>query len=615
MNTSLKIEHNFNLLNNLNKDSLTISSYIDKDNKAHVVSKYSDNIWDFSKKTIKNKSSWQNKIFFNKHIFSNGEKLIDHLEILNTLKDCCLKMLSQGLKPQTVFTNKRDLFKFLDYMFSELNLKSPSDMTKEQIHNYADFYIKHNVSKSFQHIRCSILIVKNTLYKYRNEINNGIYFEPFENINIKRKLETITTVKNIKQTEIIPDNVWQEISSKCEIYLDEYLKNKENELNINDIYYYKLKTCTDRHSFSNIYKSKEYETITKRFKNSKEHFTLLNKTQISAGIIIQSYTGMRISELLSLETNCIINENITIDNKKHQVRKIKGLTFKHQGSTALNDTEGKDANWLCPPIVEKAVDVLTCISDKTRYLYQFHIENGNNKKHHDRYKQNMNSLFLKIAMTPAQKQETHKVHLNYKKFLLDENIEIDFKISSHCFRRTFARFFARSIIDIPIEALKEQFKHYSSDITEYYMKEDKTADHTFMELMEGYSDAKLKGDTENQLLLFKEMKNSFDSAIITASNIDDLLAISSGKQVKVINEYLVQLDNDKPLNPLESLTCNGIIILPTIHIKYWKEMLTLYDELLDLEPNSIWYEKERSMIKDVVDKLNKNEAYICGGTK
>lgn len=612
MNSILKTQHDFNLLNNLNKDSLIVSSYINEKNEICIASKYSDNIWDFSNKIIKNKSSNQQKIFFNKDVFSNGQKLIDNLEILNTLKDCCLKMFSEGLKVQTVSLNKRSLFKFLDYMFSECKSTSVSNMSKEQINNYVDFYIKNNKTKSFQHIRSSILVIKNTLYKYRNEINDGIHFEPFENINLKKKVQSKTQIQNITQTEIIPDEIWQEISLKCEKYLDVYLSNKKNELDINNIYYHKLKTCIDRHSFSNIYKSKEYEAITHRFNSSKEHFTLLNKTQISAGIIIQAYTGMRISELLSLEKNCIINENIVIDNKKHQIKKIKGLTFKYQENVPINDLEGKHTTWLCPPIVEKAVEVLTCISDKTRYLYQFHIENGNHKEQHYKYKQNMNNLFLKVPMAKAYKQETHKVYLNYKKFLNDENIDINFKMSSHCFRRTFARFFARSIIDIPIEALKEQFKHYSSDITEYYMRDDKTADNTFMELMEEYSDAKTKGHTENQLLLFQEMKKSFDSAIMTANNIDELLAISNGKQVKVVNEYIVQLEKNIPLNPLESLTCNGAIILPAIHIKYWKEMLTLYDELIDLEPNSIWYKKERSMIKKVVEKLNDNEAYICG---
>ncbi len=47
-------------------------------------------------------------------------------------------------------------------------------------------------------------------------------------------------------------------------------------------------------------------------------------------------------------------------------------------------------------------------------------------------------------------------------------------------------------------------------------------------------------------------------------------------------------------------------------LDYWKEMLILYKELIELEPNSIWHKKEHLSIKNVVNKLNNGEAYISG---
>jgi len=606
-NTLLKYEGN--LKNNIDKSKFMISAQV-KNNKTIIHSIYSDNMWNFSYKVLNNSKMRGNKIFFNKLTFKNGEKLEDKLFILDILKDCCYKMISQGLKIKTINLNTTALFKFLNYMYSELNIEDPSLLTKEQVNNYIDYFLKNDNSKSFSHINNSIYVVKNTLYKYRKEINYGIEFEPYEHINLSQKLKRTSKAVSMKQTEIIPDTTWQSMSSCCEQYLNNYLDNLENEKEINLLFEAALMfSIRKTKEFSSNY-SKELSMF-KRFKNSREHFDLLNNTQIAASIIIQAYTGMRASELYSLKTNCILTECVKFNEKEYNIKKIQGITFKYQESLSMSEQEGKLTSWLCPPIVEKAVLVLTEISNKTRSLYKHYLENGLNEKNHKDYKRELDSLFLRVTMSRVLRVERNQVTEKYKDFLKLNNIEIDFKLSSHCFRRTIARFFARSLIDIPLNALKEQFKHYSSDITQYYMKEGKNADSDFMELMEGYSNAKKQNNSKDEKLLFEKMQKTFDSSITSATNVDQLLKIVNGRKVKIINEYMVQLEgNELVLNPLESLTCDGVLILPELHLEYWKEMLVLYDELVVLEPNSIWYKQEKTLIENVVNKLKKKEVYI-----
>lgn len=221
------------------------------------------------------------------------------------------------------------------------------------------------------------------------------------------------------------------------------------------------------------------------------------------------------------------------------------------------------------------------------------------------------SLFLMPTYSNNGVPILNLVGDKYKSFLVKKGIIIDFKFSSHCFRRTLARFFAKSLIKVPVNALQEQFKHYSKDITYYYMKGNNSVDDSFVELMDEYIDSKRKNDQKTETILFEKIKHNFDNAITTASNIDELLCIIGDKQIKLVNQYMATTNNDiKPLSPIESLTCEGVIILPQIHLEYWSDLLKMYDEMIEIEPNSQWHKKEQQMIKNIVENLKQNKAYI-----
>lgn len=608
MNKIFKIEQNINLKTDLNKNNLIVSASYNVDNSLNVISKYSDDVWDFSEKNKFKSSKKTKKIFFNKLKLENGEPISEHPELLESLKDISFKMICEGMKTNTISHSIRGVIAFFSYMKNILKLNNVSDMNIVQINYYLDYIINKNKDKSQRYIISHITPIKTTLFKYRNEIKDGLTIEPFIGINYRKKIKSQVNFKEVQQTEIIPDSTWKEISAVCISQINKYDINSEDK--IQSAF---LDGLFKKKSFARTFFEYNKSTLFENYKTNKEYTDMLIYTQVAAAIIIQAYTGMRISELESLKTNCILKDNVVVKNESYDITKIKGLTFKYLKNNDIALSDGRITTWLCPPIVEKAVSVLTHISNKSKCVFEYYLDNGINLEFHQNYKDQKDSLFLTPVMNRVSHIKKTPISNKYIDFLESNGVQINFKLSSHCFRRTIARFFARTIIDIPIEALKEQFKHYSTDITEYYMKEDENSDSSFMELVEGYSKAKESNNKDEVLILFKKMQNSFDNAILTASNIDDLLTISNGRQIKVINDYLIQLDDNRALNPLESLTCNGIIILPEIHKDYWQEMLVLYEELIELEPNSIWHKKEKAMIESVVNKLNNNEAFISNG--
>jgi len=167
-------------------------------------------------------------------------------------------------------------------------------------------------------------------------------------------------------------------------------------------------------------------------------------------------------------------------------------------------------------------------------------------------------------------------------------------------------------LEIEVDIIKEQFKHFSKDITLYYMRESEKMDSSFSELIEGYIDEKGTGSNEEKLY-FEKIDECISRAIKNASNYDELAIFVTGRQLNVVNDYIATInDKNKVLTPIECLSCEGNIILPDLHKDYWVELKVMYEELITLEPNAIRFQQELNMVKNVLSKLNKNEAYISG---
>lgn len=583
----------FRLPKEINKKEELIVSY---DNDNNPLSIYSDNRWDFSSSISRRTRSGFNLNF--DRIFSNGQKLLNKPLILETYKDLMYKLSNSGIKFQSIQHNFHDIFTFLDYMYSKLNVEDISTLTENDVNEYIDYLISKKMA--YNTIRARLFIVKNGFFKYRNELDYCILFEPFKDINITKKVKNNSNVIKHKQTELIPDKNWKEIIKLCKSYVDLYNSNVDTENYILSVYKHSL-TLT-YNNFRAYYSSSNFinNIDNSNYKNRNEHVSFIKNVQISCAMIIQAFTGMRMSELHSITKDCIIHDIVNLNNEQIDILKIKGRTYKYVEKNNFGKEAGREVFWICPPIVEEAINTLNHINKGTlHYLSTKDIDISES------------SVFM--AFQSFSDRIAFDVDIYYKRFLDKHNIKLEFEFSSHSFRRTFARFLARSLIEIPIEVIREQFKHYSKHITFYYMREDEKADIEFAELISEYVDNK---NNETSKYLFSEIKAKLDDSILTARNVDELLEYVDGRKINLINEFMASV-NEKPeiLSPIGCLTCNGNVIIPNIHSSYWQDLLVLYDEMIELEPNSIWHKQEREMVKKVVLELENNNVYITGEIK
>ena len=207
-------------------------------------------------------------------------------------------------------------------------------------------------------------------------------------------------------------------------------------------------------------------------------------------IVIDGLSGLRDSEMASLETGCYY-EREGWDGATYGW--VKGYTYKLE-------VDPKPAEWMVPSVVEKAVEMVTRITAPLRDELDIQIEAMESKLSGVSYlsatlrkkdeaavhemKKHRHGLFLgkprrygRIGILCSSAIRTRlkdfAMHLNLRvqdsdlAQVLDRTVIKVGKVwplSPHQFRRTFARYVARCILG-DVRYLREHFKHWSLDMT------------------------------------------------------------------------------------------------------------------------------------------------------
>jgi integrase len=221
-------------------------------------------------------------------------------------------------------------------------------------------------------------------------------------------------------------------------------------------------------------------------------------------VVCAAFSGMRDSELASLEVGCFIR-NMGFDNETFYW--LKGTTYKLMSEPA-------PAEWMVPQIVGKAVEVATRLGLPERAMIDSRLremkrmakdpkldERSRSKLAMDiaRVGGNRNALLLtykRRGQVSALGRDNARAGLvafarmaglTVKQEDLDGVTNRDqvrlgetWPITSHQFRRTFAVYVARHILG-DIRYLREHFKHWSLDMTLYYARYDSNADRSLIE--------------------------------------------------------------------------------------------------------------------------------------
>jgi len=310
---------------------------------------------------------------------------------------------------------------FFKYLISN-NILSLNKVTQETVLGYRNYLFETYENENIIHDNLYSVKVINKQRKFlpdcfKDNLLKGI--EHFFNLGLK--------TKKSKQTKIIDDLTFKNIvgiANNNLIFTEELISTRLlwEDLKIEYGYYENRKNRTKKDK-NNIINKINYRLmkVQSHYKNINDFKSHNNDVVFSCMSLILAYTGMRISEVLSMPVDCLKKKKTHCDDIEYDIYYIKSTTFKYEtNAEGVKNTNDMRSEWLANGEVAKAVDVL-------QRLYQ-----------KDRVRSNCDFLFCSVKGDNVKQ-------LSYS--YTDEKIKIlvnDKTFNMHQFRRTFARFVARS---------------------------------------------------------------------------------------------------------------------------------------------------------------------------
>lgn len=224
-----------------------------------------------------------------------------------------------------------------------------------------------------------------------------------------------------------------------------------------------------------------------------------------AGIIIQSQTGLRISEALSIKEGCV-------------KRTTEGYDYME---VTLGKTEKGE------PIIHK-VFINDLVKDAIVELSEYTVEH--------RKKSGLKELFLTSRARVCNRDNWNHQHIEpfIKKHDIRDNKGELYPLTSHQFRATFVRELIKR--KVPIAMIMKQYSHVSIEMTAHYLTLQEE------EVKEIYSDMILSPESRIAGLRAKEIKGK----------LDDLF---HGKTEAEIDDVITDLAKTMSFNPLPTGVC------------------------------------------------------------
>lgn len=311
------------------------------DDKGNIVSIFADNVWDFTyycKNTAK--FNFRNKDYHTGCIID-----IDNMRLFKLIIAYWLWGVSTVITARTLL-NRCNLLKPLFYVCSANNILI-SDLSKHE-------EIFGQIAKRYK--RNELL----NLLKRLAPCYEDLGFKILDKAALKKFSTYFSKEVSHTQTPYIPPRIWVYQVTRLELCINDFLKNKD-------------KVCTLFNHFLDIYhevnivtKQKimremlaEYELkellnkwLVNRLNYSSANFSSYLSLVSSACVAyITNFSLMRVLEVHSLKYGCFTKE--IVDGK--EICLINGSTSK-----TIRD---KNACWIVPPSVEKAVKALEAICE------------------------------------------------------------------------------------------------------------------------------------------------------------------------------------------------------------------------------------------------------------
>lgn len=407
------------------------------------------------------------------------DKSLFYSELENNVKKCIFycqtTLCSQIPKKPLTQTQIVNYFKVLLTWMSDNNINKFADFKEKNFKEYYEWVkLKKNYKGDSIKNRNSYIIPLKLLYVYREYIDNSISFDVTKGESIYKFVKA--KEKNINQTKAIPNCILEELLKKI-IPIIDYI-DINNHLT-------------------------QDELIKSKIINVKYSSTFLNILNAIVYSIIGIYTGMRVSEILNIKKDGISIEAETVLLSSTL---IKTTTTK----------KGRSEVWACGLNNEnnyalKAINILKRLTPETH-----------------------KNLFFKYVNNKYEILDTSSIN-NHLQTMLN-SFNINWNISTHQFRRTFARLIGTTD-KTNLLALQQHFKHVSISMTSYYVGNEID----LLEMIDEEKKVEIANELEN-ILSSEKLAGKLGEKLIK-SNIN--FRGKAGEKVR--KEYIENLINNSDL--------------------------------------------------------------------
>ena len=492
------------------KANLPVSIAIQPSGSSLVVSRYADEVWDFypyipqeNLPPVHKKIDWR-------LLLPDGRRLTDpeHVSLLDSSKEFIWSLFAdpvEGRKRPSMLTlrNKvNDLKPLLRWMVSQ-GMPRFADLAERTLDYVPLAKIGENGKAVVAGTVMHRLVVVEDLYLQRDKLHNSLPVHPWPHESAAFLAGRKRGGDHCKpMTEVIPDTVACRLA---EVALD-YIRNRSTRIlatldAARDAAEEKAASGTRKQAES---KARSATARAAGFKGSDDLTKEGKYLRTACYIVIDMFSGIRDSEMLSIAENCIAPD--TSRDGSTNILWLHGTIYK---------TGIRQHRWLVPTVVEKAVNVLTRLTATLREslsLEEAEIEarigqslgkeRGLLVKRLNTARKHSGKLFLSpgaaggngIAVISGTSMNSE-----LKRFCAAFGILGDdghpYPLHAHQFRRTYAKFIARSELG-DLLTLRDHFGHWSIDMTAYYADGGADGYEVDTELLEMIAQEKLERQSE-----------------------------------------------------------------------------------------------------------------------
>ena len=256
------------------------------------------------------------------------------------------------------------------------------------------------------------------------------------------------------KTPIIPDEVLIPLSQFTKSYLDkadQLLALREKM----DAFSPTAKSISGQ----DTQRSKYFQSITSEYDTLGDFNEALRLLRDSCIFWLLLTTGMRIHEVLGIKRGAYRSET------RDEITYYYIETVSEKTHTGL-------AEWIAPQIATQAIDILSRYSDPFQATLESDLEQANaNQDHTEAHRLEHISNHICLA---KNRNDKNSISLLSGTTITDkrlpnlcQQIDSDWNLAAHQFRRTFANYAVHSEMG-DLRALKEHFKHWSITMTALY---------------------------------------------------------------------------------------------------------------------------------------------------